>query len=475
MFDNNFNMSTDDFVLNAHKLADWITKYYKNIESYPVLSQVKPGDIKNSLPREAPLHPESFNTILNDFDKLIMPGLTHWQSPNFFAFFPSNTSFPSILGEFLTAALGVQGMMWATSPACTELETHLMDWLVDMLGLPFKFKSSESGGGVIQDSASGSALCAVIAARERITNFNSNETGLRDKIIAYTSYHAHSSIEKAIKIAGIGRQNLRFIDCDQDYRMDPQSLENRILEDISNGCIPFFVSATIGTTSSNAIDPIKSIGKICRQHNLWFHVDGAMSGTAALCPEHRYINDGLEYADSYNFNPHKWMFTNFDCNCFYISNKLSLTNALGIMPEYLRNKSTESGEVIDYRDWQIPLGRRFRSLKLWFVIRCYGIDGLRYHIRKHIDMAQNLAQWIKNSDEFEVVAPVPLNLICFRHVNGDEFNEKLLDRINKSGKIYMTHTKLDGKYTLRLCVGQTDTDYSHIKNAWELIQVFSKE
>ena len=467
-------MSAEEFRRHGKDVVDWIADYYQRVESMPVMSRAKPGDVRASLPPHAPQQGESFDAMLSDIDRLIMPGITHWQSPNFFAFFPANSSGPSVLGEMLATGLGVQGMLWATSPACTELETHVLDWLVDMLALPPKFKSSGNGGGVIQDTASSAALCAVLAARERATNFATNEEGCRGNLIAYTSNQAHSSIEKAVKIAGLGRANIRLIDVDENYAMRPESLREQIRQDKADGLIPCFVSATVGTTSSNGLDPLRAIGEICRTENIWFHVDGAMAGTAALCPEFRYIQDGLELADSYCFNPHKWMFTNFDCNCFYVADRTALIKTLSILPEYLKNQATESGAVIDYRDWHIPLGRRFRALKLWFVIRHYGVEGLQHHVREHVRMAHEFAQWVGESQAFEIAAPAPLNLVCFRHRGGDEVNRKLLERLNQSGELYLTHTILGGQYTLRLCVGQTHTQQRHVEQAWKNIQAASQ-
>jgi aromatic-L-amino-acid/L-tryptophan decarboxylase len=465
-----FHMSPDEFRRHGREVIDWLADYYSRIESFPVLSQAKPGDIRGSLPAGAPVQGEGFTALLKDVEKLILPGITHWQSPNFFAYFPSNASGPAILGDLLSSGLGVQGMLWATSPACTELETRVLDWLVPALGLPEKFLSTKTGGGVIQDTASSATLCAMLAARERATNFSSNVQGCRGKLVAYTSAHAHSSIEKAVKIAGIGSENLRLIEVDERFAMKPESLAAAIEKDQQSGLKPFFVCATVGTTSSNAIDPVPEIGKICRKHNLWLHVDAAMSGTAALCPEFRYLHDGLEFADSYCFNPHKWMFTNFDCDCFYVADRKALIQALSVLPEYLRNQATESGAVIDYRDWQIPLGRRFRSLKLWFVLRYYGIEGLQFHIREHVRLAQQFADWIRGDERFEIAAPAPLNLVCFRLRASDEANQKLMDALNRSGDLYLTHTKLDGKLTLRLCVSQTNTTERHVTNAWKRIK-----
>ena len=463
-------MTVEEFRLRGHELVDWIADYRARIEEFPVLSRAKPGELRSALPQSPPEDGESFETILADLDRLILPGITHWQSPSFFAYFPANASPPSILGDLLSAGLGVQGMIWATSPACTELETHVLDWLVDMLGLPDGFKSSSDGGGVIQDSASAGVLCALLSARERATEFETNRNGVRSRLAAYTSTQAHSSVTKAAKIAGIGEDNLRLIEVDENFAMNPAALEKRIHEDRASGLTPAFVCATVGTTSSTAVDPIPRIGEICRDEDLWLHVDAAMAGTATLCPELRYLNAGLEHADSYAFNPHKWMFTSFDCSCLYVKSRKALIDTLSILPEYLRNQATESGAVIDYRDWQIPLGRRFRALKLWFVIRHYGVEGLRHHIRRHIELTRQFASWVKADERFELAAPVPLNLVCFRHRGGDDVNEKLMNQLNKSGKIYLTHTKLDGRFVLRMAIGQTETEEEHVERAWDLIR-----
>ena len=466
----NFHMTPEEFRRYGRAVVDWIADYYENIESYPVLSQVQPGEVRAMLPTEPPLHGEPFEEMLKDVNDLLLPGITHWQSPNFFAYFPANSSPPAVLGELLSAGLGVQGMLWATSPACTELETLVLDWVADMLALPEKFKSDSTGGGVIQDTASSASLCALLAARERTTNFESNRRGLSENLVAYTSTQAHSSIEKGVKIAGLGEQNLRLIEVDENYAMRPEALARQIKQDRQAGLNPCFVSATVGTTSSNAHDPLPEIGQICRREGLWLHVDAAMAGTAAICPEFRHIQDGLEMADSYCFNPHKWMFTNFDCDCFYVADRAALIQTLSVLPEYLRNQATETGAVIDYRDWHIPLGRRFRALKLWFVIRHYGVEGLRHHIRRHVALAQEFASWVTADERFEIVAPVPLNLVCFRHNGGNELNQRLLENLNQSGDLYLTHTKLSDQYVLRLCVGQTTTAHSHVQHAWNLIQ-----
>jgi aromatic-L-amino-acid decarboxylase len=464
-----FHMTPEEFRRHGHAVVDWIADYQSRVESFPVLSQVKPGQIRAALPENPPVQGEAFDSLLKDMDSVILPGVTHWQSPNFFAYFPCNASGPGILGDLLSSGLGVQGMLWSTSPACTELETHVMDWLVSMLGLPEKFLSTSTGGGVIQDTASSAALCALLAGRERATGYASNHKGCDGKLVAYASTQTHSSVQKAAMIAGIGVEHLRLIEVDENFAMRPEALSRQINADRLAGLTPFFVCATVGTTSSNAMDPIHAIGEICRRHNLWLHVDAAMSGTAALCPEFRHLQEGLEFADSYNFNPHKWMFTTFDCNCFWVADRKALIQTLSILPEYLRNQATESGAVIDYRDWHIQLGRRFRSLKLWFVIRHYGIEGLQHHIREHVRLAQEFAMWVREDSRFELAAPAPLSLVCFRHKGGDEINQTIMDRLNRSGDLFLTHTKLNGWLTLRLSVGQANTQGRHVEAAWRRI------
>jgi len=464
-----FHMDLEAFRKNGYAAIDWIVEYMQKVESYPVLSQVKPGDIRKQLPESAPEKGESFAAMLQDMEEVVMPGISHWQSPSFFAYFPANSSAPAILGEILSAGLSVQGMLWATSPACTEVETRVMDWLVKMLGLPEKFMSHTEGGGVIQHSASDATLCALLAARERQSKGRTNRQGASGGLIAYTSNQAHSSIEKGCMIAGIGTENLRLIDVDEKFSMRPEALDKQIQKDIDAGLTPFFVCTCVGTTSSLALDPVAEIAKVTKKYGLWLHVDAAMAGTAAICPEFRYINTGIEDADSYTFNPHKWMFTNFDCNAFFVADRAALINALSILPEYLKNEATDAGAVFDYRDWQIPLGRRFRALKLWFVIRHYGVEGLQYHIRHHVEMAQQFKQWVIDSDIFELLVDNPLNLVCFRHKDGDAVSEAILTDVNRSGKAYLTHTKLNGLYSIRLSVGQTRTEMRHVENAWRLL------
>lgn len=465
----NYHMDLEEFRKNGYAAIDWVADYLENIESHPVLSQVSPGEIRDKLPEAAPETGESFDAMLKDMTEVIMPGITHWQSPNFFAYFPGNSSPPAILGEILSAGLSVQGMLWATSPACTEVETHVMDWLVKMLGLPEKFMSHTDGGGVIQHSASDATLCALLAAREKVSDGRINKQGGTGSLIAYTSAQAHSSIEKGCMISGIGTENLRLIEVDDEFRMKADALDAQIQKDIDAGLTPFFVCTCVGTTSSLALDRVNEIAGVTKKHGLWLHVDAAMAGTAAICPEFRFINKGVENADSYTFNPHKWMFTNFDCNAFFVEDRSALINALSILPEYLKNEATNAGAVFDYRDWHIPLGRRFRALKLWFVIRHYGVEGLRHHIAKHVAMAQEFKKWVEESDVFDLVVDNPLNLICFRHKGGDETTEKIMQAVNNTGKAYLTHTKLKNRYTIRMSIGQTRTEKVHVQQAWELL------
>ena len=468
------HMTPDEFRRCGTALVERIARYMEEVERYPVLSRAEPGSVRARLPAAPPERGEPFDAMLRDIDEIVMPGLTHWQSPNFYAYFPANASGPAILGDLLSAGLGVQGMLWATSPACTELESHVLDWLVDLLGLPQAFRSDGAGGGVIQDSASSGTLTALIAARERASADAANEHGVgfgpeAPRLTVYTSRHAHSSIEKGVKIAGMGRENLRLIEADARHAMRADALEAAIAADRAAGAVPAMVCATVGTTSSGAVDPVGAIGALCRSQGVWLHVDAAHAGSATICLEHRALIDGLEQADSYTFNPHKWLLTNFDCSCLWVADRAALIGALSVLPEYLRNQATESGAVIDYRDWQVPLGRRFRALKLWFVIRYYGAEGLRAHIRNHVALAEWFAAQVEASAEFALAAPVAPGLVCFRHRAGDAVTEALMNRLNESGALYLTHTRLDGRFVLRLAVGATATRRRHVEGAWSRI------
>lgn len=462
-------MTPDQFREHGRDVLDWIARYLDEVERYPVLSPLRPGAVRSRLPKHPPERPEPFERIWSDFEQIILPGITHWQSPRFFGYFPCNRWPSSVLGELLSAGLGVQGMLWLTSPACTELETQVLDWLVELLDLPRAFLSTHSGGGVIQDTASSATLCAVIAARERATAFASRRQGCPPGLTAYASNQAHSSVVKAMALAGVGSDNLRLIEVDESFALRPDALRRSIEADREAGRKPFCVVATVGTTSSMAFDPLRPIGEICRQHGLWLHVDAAMAGSAAICPEYRSFHDGLELADSYCFNPHKWLGVNFDCDCFYVADRESLIRAMSVTPEYLRNPASEAGEVFDYRDWQIPLGRRFRALKLWFVLRCEGAEGLRSLIRRHVALAAEFADWVGSDPAWELAAPVHLNLVCFRHRGGDAVNRRILDRVNASGRMFLTHTRLHDRLTLRLCIGGLTTLREHVVEAWRLL------
>jgi len=464
------HMSPEEFRRHGHAAVEWVASYLERLETFPVRSRAAPGDLRAALPAAPPERGEPFDVILADVERLILPGITHWQSPNFFAYFSGNASPPAVLAELVSAGLGVQGMLWVTSPACTELETHVLDWLADALGLPEAFTSRGAGGGVIQDTASSATLCALLAARDRVTDGAATERGTPAGLTAYASSQAHSSVEKAVGVAGLGRKQLRIVDVDETFAMRPGALDAAIRADRATGRVPCFAVATVGTTSSTAVDPVRAVAEVCRRHGVWLHVDAALAGNAALCPEFRPLQDGLELADSYCVNPHKWMLTNFDCDAFYVADRAALLRALSILPEYLRNQATEAGAVIDYRDWQIPLGRRFRALKLWFVMRSYGLEGLRRHIRHHVDLARQFAEWVRADARFEIVAPVPLSLVCFRLRGADEPNERLLAAINATGQAYLTHTRLDGRFVLRLAVGATFTTARHVEAAWRRIR-----
>jgi aromatic-L-amino-acid decarboxylase len=465
-------MNNSEFRKYAHDLADWMADYFDNISQYPVKPNLKPGDIKAQLPNSPPNQETPFDVILQDFNNIILPGMTHWQHPQFFAYFPASNSPASVLAEMITAAIGAQCMVWQTSPAAEELEERTMEWLRDMLGLP------QHWVGCIQDTASTATLAALLVAREKATQWSINQSGFQQAPIlrVYASGQVHSSILKDTRIAGYGEDNLVLIPVDDHYAMIPEALEKAIRDDLAAGYVPACVIAAIGTTSSTAIDPILAIGHICQQYQIFLHVDAAYAGAALLLPEMRGMSKGIELADSFVFNPHKWMFTNFDCTTFFVRDKTTLTRTFSITPEYL--KTPEDQLVNNYRDWGIQLGRRFRALKLWFVIRAYGVDGLKQKISSHIAFGQQLAHEINQDPHFEIMAPVPLNLICFRYkpegIRDDEqlnrINEKLLTTLNASGKILLTQTRLNGRYVIRFVAGQEQASWEHIRQGWAFIR-----
>ena len=466
-------MDIDEFRKHGHQLIDWMADYMDTVEKLPVRSQVKPGEISNRLKEKPPTNGEPMENIIDDFKTTILPGITHWQHPRFFAYFPANSSPPSVLAEMLTATLGAQCMLWQTSPAATEMETRMMQWLASMIDLPKKFS------GVIQDSASSATLCALLTAREKATSWKTNELGfmtIAKKLIVYTSEEAHSSIEKGAKIAGFGKDNIRFIPTDNKFSMCANTLRKEIQSDLDKGFVPTCVVASIGTTGVGAVDPIKKIATLCKEFDIFLHIDAAWAGAAMILPEHRSMADGIELADSIVINPHKWLLTNFDCSAHFVKDPDALTSTLSILPEYLKSK--ESEDIIDYRDWSIPLGRRFRALKLWFVIRYYGVGGLQKIIRKHIEFASQVEEWINDSKNFELVAPRSLSLLNFRLLSKqsgkvldiDKLNLKLLNDLNDSGTTYFTQNRVRGHFAIRWSIGQTNTELRHVKDAWAQIQ-----
>lgn len=461
-------MTPEEFRAAGYELIDLISEYLVDVEHRRIVPDVRPGDVRSLLPEHPPAAPEPWSAVRADVERIILPTISHWQHPSWFAYFPANNSEASILGELLAAGLGVQGMSWVTSPACTEVETLMLDWMQELLALPERFRStSEQGGGVIQGSASEATLVAILAARWRATAGSVNTTGDTTRLTAYTTAHAHSSVEKGLRIAGIGTDRIRIVAHDERHAMRPDALSASIEADVQGGFVPFFVCSTHGTTSSMAFDPTSAIAEVCASSGAWLHVDGAMSGIAALAPEHRWVNDGLDRADSYATNPHKWMGVNFDCTLFWTADRAALLGALSILPEYLRSAAAESGTAIDYRDWQIPLGRRFRALKLWFVLRLDGVEAIRARLRRDIGLAQELASWVEEDARFEVVTPHPLNLVCLRvAAEGDGPTDALIEAINASGDAHVTRTVLDGRSVLRVSIGTRTTEREHVEALW---------
>jgi len=456
-----YHMPFDDFRRYGHELVDWVADYLETIEERPITSDVKPGEIRALLPRYAPERPEPFEDVMRDLDEIIVSGITHWQSPGWFGFFPANSSPPSILGELVSAGLSTQGMMWSTSPAATELESVVADWLVDLLGLPQDWKTTGPGGGVIQMSASDSTHLAFVVARDQADGSNDNK-------VLYASNQSHSSIEKGAKIAGF--KHVRLIDVDGEYALDVDALRLAVASDLVDGLTPTAVVSNVGTTGTTAVDPVFEIGRVARQYGMWHHVDAAYAGTAMICEEFRHHQRGLEMADSYTFNPHKWMFTNFDCNLFYVADRAPLLDTTNILPPYLRDEATESGEVINYRDWHVPLGRRFRALKLWFVLRSYGAEGIRHHVREHHRLAVGLAGRVDEHASLKVIAPTLFGLVSFVHVEGDEATDAVATAINGSGWAHVSPSTIDDRRFVRVSIGQTYTTEEHVDRLWELIE-----
>lgn len=465
-------MSSADFRRAGHELIDFIASYLDHVHERPVTPDTQPGDLFRALPREAPARGEAWRSIMDDTERLILPAITHWQSPDFHAYFPCNNSAPAILGELLSAGLGINGFLWQCSPAITELEMCVMDWLGRALSLPDAFLFGDDytrskGGGVIHGTASEAVLTALVAARTRAPG---------PSPIAYATTQSHSSVVKAAMVAGIGRDNVRMVPIDERLAMRPNALAELVALDRAAGRTPIFVCATVGTTATGAIDPVRPIAEFCRAEHLWCHVDAAYAGAACICPEHRPIIEGVEHADSFNFNPHKWLLTNFDCSAFWTSDRAALINALNITPEYLRNKATDTGRTIDYRDWQVPLGRRFRALKLWYVMRHYGIEGLRAHVREHVRLGTLFESLVRADDRFEIPAPRCLSLVCFRLKGPDDASRALVDRLNSTRRIFLTPTTVplgpagEPRYVIRMAIGAWRTQEPHVREAWRLIQ-----
>jgi aromatic-L-amino-acid decarboxylase len=458
------HLSTEEFRRLGYRMIDWIADYLDGLEDHPVTHQVSPGQVRSMVPDRAPEEPESMDTVLDDLDRVVMPGITNWQHPGWFAYFPASSSPASVLGEIAAAGLGVQGMLWSTSPAVTEIESAVLDWLVELLGLPEAWRTdSGPGGGVLQMSASDATHTALVVARIRARGAG-NDT---DRLVAYGSAQAHSSIEKGARVAGYG--HIRSVPVDDRYAMSVPALVAMIAEDRAAGLVPTWVCSAVGTTATTAVDPVRAIGAVAAAEGMWHHVDAAYAGTAMVCPELRHHQDGLELVDSYTTNPHKWLLTNFDCSAFWVADRSTLVDALSITPPYLRNAATDTGAVIDYRDWHVPLGRRFRALKLWFVLRSYGAEGLRAHIRNHLDWARMLERHVLDHPRLEMVAPTPFALVSFRHVDGDDATTALAAAINASGSAYVTPSVIDDRTFIRVSIGSTWTERRHVDQLWELI------
>lgn len=467
------DMPIEEFRNNGYKLIDWIANYLKDIEKYPPLSQVNPGDILKRIPQTPPINGEDLENVLKDVDKIIMDGITHWNHPGFMAYFNSTSSGPGILAELLSASLNANGMLWKTSPAFTELERSMMNWFRQMVGLPNNY------WGIIYDTASTSSMHAIASAREQL-DLGFREKGMAGrsdvpKLKLYCSEHAHNSIDKGALTLGIGLDGIRKIPANEKFEMIPQKLEEAIKEDIAKGYKPFCVIATVGTTSTTSIDPVEAIADIAEKYNMWLHIDSAYAGVTAMIPEMKWITKGWDRADSIVINPHKWMFTPMDLSVYFTRKPDILKRAFSLSAEYL--KTSQDSEVENLMDYGVQLGRRFRSLKLWFIIRYFGVDGLAARIKNHLSLAKEFTEWVKAESDFKLMAPVPFSTVCFRFQPESKneaelnlLNEMLLENINKSGKIFLSHTKLNGKFVIRLTIGSIRHERRHIEDAWELIK-----
>jgi aromatic-L-amino-acid/L-tryptophan decarboxylase len=455
----------DTFRRDAHRLVDWMADYLEGVAERPVWAQVSPGDIRAALPAEAPEHPELFDVVLGDLDDVVMPGVTHWQHPSWFAYFPSNTSPPAILAEMAAAVLGQQGMLWKTGPAVTEVESHVLDWMVDLLGLPATWRvDSGVGGGVIQATASDATHTALVAARHRALQAHGVSPA---NCVAYTSAQAHSSVEKGANVAGFG--HVRLIDVDDDRAQRPDALRRAIEADLAAGLVPAFVCSAIGTTGTGAVDPVRAIGEVAREYGLWHHVDAAWAGPFMICEELRDHQDGLELVDSYVANAHKVMYTGMECSMFWVADRRPLVDALSILPPYLRNEASASGAVVDYRDWHVALGRRFRALKLWFVLRMFGAEGIRERLRAYVRLATELSDRIDAHPRLERIAPTQFPLVSFRHASGDGATRAMIAGIEAATDVAVTASELEDRPFLRISIGQLATTADHVDHLWSLI------
>jgi aromatic-L-amino-acid/L-tryptophan decarboxylase len=465
-------MTPEEFRAAGHQIVDWIADYRATVASRPVMARTGPGDVKRQLPAQPPEQPEPFASIVRDLDAIILPGLSHWQHPQFFGYFPCNGTLASVLGDYVSTGLGVLGLAWQASPALTELEEVVTDWMRGMLGL------SESWSGVIQDTASTSTMIALMCARERTTAYGSNRGGLQSEpqpLVVYTSAHSHSSVDKAALMAGFGRANIRSVPHDERYAMRSDALAAAITADLRAGLKPCAIVATSGSTASTALDPIEAIATLARQHGLWLHVDAAMAGSAMVLPECRWMWMGVEGADSVVVNPHKWLGAAFDCTLYYVRDAEHLVRVMSTNPSYLQ--SSADGRVKNLRDWGIPLGRRFRALKLWFLIREQGVSGLQARLRRDLDNAQWLAGVVQSAPNWRVLAPVPLQTVCVRHqpagLEGeslDRHTQAWCDRVNRSGAAYLTPAILDGRWIVRVSIGAEQTERSHVETLWQTMR-----
>ncbi|NYE38245.1 aromatic-L-amino-acid decarboxylase [Nocardioides cavernae] len=466
------HMSPEEFRRQGHATIDWIADYWASLDGLPVRAQVAPGDVRGLLPPSAPESPEPFDAVLADLDRVVVPGLTHWQHPRFFAYFPANSSPAAILGDLVSSGIGAQGMIWATSPAVTEVEQVVLDWLAEALGLPEAYRSDGPGGGVIQDTASTATFTALLSALHRASGGAVRRSGVGGtRWRVYGSTQAHSSLVKAAMMAGLGEDAVRTIDVDASTQaMDVDALRDALLEDVEAGLRPVMVHVAAGSTSTGAMDDVAAVAEVVREWGVWVHVDAAWAGVAAVCPEHRGHLAGVEAADSFVTNPHKWLLTTFDCSTFWVRDRAALTGALSILPEYLRNAATESGEVVDYRDWHPQLGRRFRAVKLWAVLRTYGLEGLRAHVRSGVALAARVADLVSADDRWELVTEPSLSLVVFRLRAGDEETMAAMEAVNASGEAYLSHTTVEGRAAIRLAVGSWRTTQADVDRAWAALQ-----